>query len=207
MQYFIALLFVMQDLPAVIDGVERSFTRMNDYSADFVQISHDVLNRKTDAAGHLYLKRERKARWEYTQPEEQYFISDGKTVYFYLPAEKQVNRDAVRDTLDDRMPLMFLLGRSNLRNEFTRFELLNTAPVVAGTRVVRMVPKRKTDLKELIMEVDPRNFQIRRLLLEHMDESRSDFRFSNIRINTGLKDAQFEFKPPPGVQVVEGFDQ
>src|SRR5215831_12470720 len=110
---------------------------MNDLSADFVQISKDVLNRKQEAAGHLYLKRSRMARWEYTTPEEQLFVSDGKTVYFYVPADKQVNREAVKDTFDDRIPLMFLLGRSNLRNEFMRFVLLDEKPVVAGTRVVR----------------------------------------------------------------------
>jgi len=207
MQYLFAVLFLFQGLSELIAGVERSFEGMNDLSADFVQISKDVLNRKQEAAGHLYLKRSRMARWEYTTPEEQLFVSDGKTVYFYVPADKQVNREAVKDTFDDRIPLMFLLGRSNLRNEFTKFELLTTKPFLDGTRVVRMTPKRKTDLNELIMEVDPQNFQIRRLMLDHSDGSHSDFIFSNIRTNTGLKASQFEFKVPPGVQVVEGIGQ
>ena len=124
-------------------GVERLFARMNDYSSDFVQISKDLLNRKQEAAGHLYLKRSRMARWEYTSPEEQLFVSDGKTVYFYVPADKQVNREAVKDTLDDRIPLMFLLGRSNLSDEFTKFELLTTKPFLTGTKVVRMISEAK----------------------------------------------------------------
>src|SRR5262245_35784929 len=207
MHFFLALYFLLQGLPALIDGVERTFARMNDFSADFHQISKDVLNRTQEAAGHLYLKRERMARWEYTSPEEQFFVSNGKTVYFYVPAEKQVNRESVKDTFDDRIPLMFLLGRSNLRNEFTKFELLAAKPVLAGTKVVRMSPKRKTDLKELVMEVDPQSFQIRRLVLDHSDGSHSEFIFSNIQTNTGLKASLFEFKVPPGVQVVEGIGQ
>src|ERR1051326_65144 len=169
MHYFLALFLLAQGLPDLIAGVERTFARMNDYSSDFVQISKDVLNRKQEAAGHLYLRRGRMARWEYTKPEEQLFVSNGKTVYFYVPADKQVNREAVKETFDDRMPLMFLLGRSNLRSEFTQFEFLNSKPFLAGTQVVRMIPKRKTDLKELVMEVDPQNYQIRRLILDHMD--------------------------------------
>jgi outer membrane lipoprotein carrier protein len=200
------LLFQSQTVD-LVKGVERSFARMNDYSSDFVQISKDVLNRKVEAAGHLYLKRSRMARWEYTTPEEQLFVSDGKTVYFYVPADKQVNREKVKETFDDRMPLMFLLGRSNLSDEFSKFELLPTKPFLAGTQVVRMYPKRKTDLKELIMEVDPQNSYIRRLILEHNDGSRSEFIFSNIRTNTGLKESRFDFKVPPGVQVVEGIGQ
>jgi outer membrane lipoprotein carrier protein len=207
MYYLLALLLLFQGLPDLVDGVARSFAQMNDYSSDFVQISKDALNRKQEATGHLYLKRSRMARWEYTRPDEQLFVSDGKMVYFYVPADKQVNKETVKDTFDDRMPLMFLLGRSNLQNEFKEFELLNTKPFLAGTKVIRMTPKRKTDLKELIMEVDPQNSQIRRLVLDHNDGSRSEFIFSNIRVNTGLKASLFDFKVPPGVQIVEGIGQ
>jgi chaperone LolA len=207
MQYAFALLLLLQGLTDLVDGVQRNFARMKDYTADFTQISKDVLNRKVEAAGHLYLMRPGKGRWEYTRPEEQYWISDGKTVYFYVPLDKQVTRDPAKNVFDDRMPLMFLLGRSNLTSEFTQFQEPTIKPVVAGTRVVRMTPKRKTDLKDLIMEVDPATFQIRRLVLDHNDGARSEFTFSNIRTNTGLKAAQFEFKIPPGVQVIEGFER
>src|SRR5215467_5176189 len=134
MHFFLALFFLLQGLPALIDGVQRSFARMNDFSADFHQISKDVLNRTQQAAGRLYLKRQRMARWEYTSPEEQLFVSDGKTVYFYVPSDKQVNREAVKDTFDDRIPLMFLLGRSNLANEFKNFELLNENHSLLGRK-------------------------------------------------------------------------
>jgi outer membrane lipoprotein carrier protein len=216
MFYFLAFLLSLAapqtptpklDTSTLVEGVEKSFARMNDYSSDFVQISQDLLNRKQEEAGHVYLKRSRMMRWEYKSPEEHYFISDGKTVYSYVPADKQVNKEAVKDTFDDRMPLMFLLGRSDLRSEFTQFELLGTKPLLEGTKVVRMTPKRKTDLTELIMEVDPANYQIRRLRLAHSDGSRLDFIFSNIRTNTGIKASFFEFKVPPGVQVVEGIGQ
>ena len=194
-------------LNGLVDGVERSFATMKDFSADFVQILQDPLNQKQQEAGHLYLMRPRMMRWEYRNPEEKLFVSDSRNVYMYVPADRQVNKEAVSSTFDDRMPLMFLLGRADLRNEFTRFELLNTKPFLEGTRVLRMYPRRKTDLTEVIMEVDPQNMQVRRLLLGHSDGSRSEFIFSNIRINTGLKASQFEFKVPAGVQVVDGIAQ
>src|SRR5437762_851524 len=160
MCYFLAFFLAVspqldKGISGLVEDVERTFAQMKDFSSDFVQIFQDALNRKQQEAGHLYLMRPRMMRWEYTSPEEKFFISDGKTVYFYVPADKQVNKEAVKQTFDDRMPLMFLLGRSNLREEFTRFELLNTKPFLEGTKVVRMYPKRKTDLKELIMEIDP----------------------------------------------------
>jgi outer membrane lipoprotein-sorting protein len=102
---------------------------------------------------------------------------------------------------------MFLLGRSNLQNEFREIALMTAQPVIPGARVLRMFPKRQGDLKEISMEVDPSNFQIRRLMLVYNDGSRSDFRFSNIRTNTGLQASLFGFKVPDGVKIQEGIGQ
>ncbi|HLH31768.1 MAG TPA: outer membrane lipoprotein chaperone LolA [Terriglobia bacterium] len=169
--------------------------------------NQNLLNRKHEASGHLYLMKPRKMRWDYKRPEEEQFVSDGKTIYFYVPAEHQVSKEPMKETFDDRMPLAFLLGRSDLRSEFTQFELLNTKPFLEGTMVVRMYPKRKTDIKDVVMEVYPANYQIRRLLLSHTDGSQRDFYFSNIRTNNRIKGDIFEFKVPAGVQVVQGIGQ
>ena len=118
-----------------------------------------------------------------------------------------MNKEAVKQSFDDRIPLMFLLGQANLRSEFTRFELLNTKPFFEGTKVVRMYPKRKTGLMEVVMEVDPATYQIRRLQLAHSDGSRSEFIFSSIRTNTGLRASIFDFRVPQGVEVVQGLGQ
>jgi len=196
-----------QGLADIVDGVQHSFEHMKDLSSDFIQIFEDSLNRKQQESGHLYLMRPRMMRWEYKSPEDKLFISDGKNVYFYVPADRQVNKEAVKNSFDDRIPLMFLLGQSNLRNEFSRFELLNRKPFFEGTKVVRMYPKAKSDLQEVVMEVDPANYFIRRLLLMHTDGSLSEFIFSSIRTNTGLHASLFDFAVPPGAEVIQGLGQ
>src|SRR5438094_3896975 len=139
----------------IVQGVETSFARMKDFSSDFIQIFEDALNRKQQESGHLYLMRPRMMRWEYKNPEDKLFISDGKTVYFYVPADRQVNKEAVKQSFDDRIPLMFLLGQANLRNEFTRFELLNTKPFFEGLKDLGMYRKRKIDFQEIATDEDP----------------------------------------------------
>jgi outer membrane lipoprotein carrier protein len=143
-------------------------------------------------------------RWEYRSPEEKLFVSDGRTVYLYVPEERQVTRESVDDSFDDRIPLMFLLGRSDLENEFERIERLASEPQVAGTEVLRMYPRRENDIEEVLLEVDPASFDIRRLRLAYRDGSVSEFIFNGIRTNTGVDPSRFEFEPPPGVDVVEG---
>ena len=191
----------------LVHGVERTFAQMTDFNADFVQTDQNLLNRNHQGSGHLYLMRPRKMRWDYKGPDEAEFVSDGKTVYYYVPADHQVTKEAVKETFDERIPLMFLVGRSNLSAEFSRFEGVSSKPFLEGTKVIRMYPKRKTDIQDVVMEVDPANYQIRRLLLDHTDGSSSEFIFSNIRINTGLKSDLFDFKIPAGVQVVQGNGQ
>src|SRR5215470_224881 len=89
-------------LSALVEGVERTFAQMKDFSADFIQIFEDALNRKQQESGHLYLMRPRMMRWEYKNPDDKLFVSDGKTVYFYVPADRQVSKEAVKNSFDDR---------------------------------------------------------------------------------------------------------
>ncbi len=189
---------------ALIDGVERKLERMEDLSADFVHIYEDPLNRTYREEGHLYLRRPRMMRWEYRTPEEYLYVSDGETVYLYVPADEQVNRESVDDSFDDRIPLMFLLGRSELSREFERIELLSLPARVAGARVLRMYPARESDVEELLLEVDPVSFDIRRLRIAHRDGGRTDFLFDGIESNTGLERSLFDFEVPPGVELVDG---
>src|SRR3954464_1712777 len=90
-------------LSDLVDGVDRSFAHMKDLSSDFIQIFQDPLNRKQQESGHLYLMRPRMMRWEYNNPEQKLFVSNGKKVYFYVPADRQVNEEMVKDSFDDRI--------------------------------------------------------------------------------------------------------
>ncbi|HEX5000360.1 MAG TPA: outer membrane lipoprotein carrier protein LolA [Terriglobia bacterium] len=178
---------------------------MSDFSADFEQITIDELNRKGVDTGHLYLKRDRMMRWEYNDRRgDKLFVSDGKTVYFYVAADKMVRRAPVKEAFDERMPLMFLLGRSNLRDEFTQFRELREKPLVPGDRVISMEPKRKGELEEVKIEVDPVGYRIRRLSLRRSDGTGMEFTFNNIDDKTKREPRFFEFRVPPGVEVVDG---
>jgi outer membrane lipoprotein carrier protein len=190
----------------LIDGVKARLEGLSDMSAEFVQIQKDALNRTTREEGHLYLMRPRMMRWEYQSPEEKLFVSNGSDVYFYAPADRQVSHDRVGDVFDDRIPIMFLLGRSNLEQEFNPIVSLSgiVEPTVPGACVMTMVPVRRTDFDEVLLEVDPETFDIRRIRLTSIDGSVSDFVFNQVVMNRGLSDELFDFVPPPGVRVVEG---
>src|SRR3989442_12483322 len=97
-------------LSDLVEGVERSFAHMKDLAADFIQIFEDPLNRKRQESGHLYLMRPRMMRWEYKSPEEKLFVSDGKTVYFYVPADRQRHNVDLNKIFIELILVKMLLG-------------------------------------------------------------------------------------------------
>ena len=190
-------------LRTLVDEVEARLENIRDLSAEFVQFQSDPLNRNTREEGHVYLRRPRMMRWEYRSPEEKLFVVNGDTMYTYVPADRQVSRDRVDESFDDRVPIMFLLGRSDLESEFA--EIANLLDVeVAGACGMMLIPRRESDVEAVVLEVDPETFDIRRLRLSSLDGSISEFVFDAVQTNRNLDEELFEFVPPPGIRVVEG---
>src|SRR5690242_8177485 len=78
------------DVNRLIDGLQNRYGKMKGLAADFTQLYHDRSGRQLREQGMLLLKKPGKMRWEYRQPEQKLFLTDGKKVYFYVPAERQV---------------------------------------------------------------------------------------------------------------------
>ena len=191
------------DLSAIVGGIQRKYSRMKGLAADFVQVYQQADGRTVRETGRLLLKRYGKARWEYLEPEHKLFISDGKNIYFYVAGERHASRTTLKQSSDPQIPFLFLLGRSDLRSEFTRIELLSDErAVIAGNRVLRLVPARAPEeFKKLLVEVDPVNFEVRRLVIFERSGARMDFLLNNVRENYLAPDTDFAFAPPPGVVI------
>ncbi len=189
------------ELDQLINSLQAKYNKLSSLAADFTQVYTAPGERTRRESGHLLLKKPGKMRWDYTSPEAKLFISDGRWLYEYVPAEKYATRSRVKEADDLRAPFAFLLGRGNLRRDFKHIEFASESPVKAGNKVLRMVPKRAVDFKELLIEVEPNSLQLARLSIIETNSARSDFMFSNVRENVPVSANQFTFKAPPGVEV------
>jgi outer membrane lipoprotein carrier protein len=189
----------------ILEQVQKKYSRLETISAEFVHVYRAPGSRPLRESGFMLLQRPRRMRWEYTSPEEKLFISDGKMVYFYVPADRQVTRARIKDVDDLRVSFIFMLGRLDIRQYFSRFELTQSErPVEAGNYVIRLTPeKRHAAFAELLIEVVPATFELRRVSIMEFGGARSDFLFSNVRENVPVPPEQFRFTIPPNVQVVE----
>jgi outer membrane lipoprotein carrier protein len=76
---------------SLVRRLEAHQARVGDLTARFVQTYRSgVLGREVVERGRVSIKRPGRMLWEYKDPEKKTFVADGKTFYFYVPADRQV---------------------------------------------------------------------------------------------------------------------
>ena len=182
-------------------SVQQKYDRVKDFTADFTHTYEGgVLKKKASERGTVQIKKPGRMRWEYTAPEKKTFVSDGRKVYSYIPADKQVIVNNVPPDDEATTAVLFLAGKGNLTRDF-KVSYADGAP--DGTWALRLDPKQKQhDYDWLVLGVDTKSLQIRSLTAADQQGGRSTFQFSNYRENTGAPDNVFAFKIPRGVDVI-----
>ena len=150
-------------------------------------------------SGKLLLRKPGRMRWDYQQPPGKLFVSDGKNLWLYTPADHRAEKMKLQESEDMRAPLAFLLGKLNFEKEFRN---LQARPEESGTRVSA---EPKTDnlpysAVEFLVTAD---FHIREVKVTGFDQSILAFRFDQEKTDPPLDAKLFQFKPPVGAKVVE----
>jgi len=184
---------------ALARRVEARHRGVRDLTARFVQTYRSgALGREVVEKGVLSLKPPSRMRWEYREPEKKTFVSDGKTSFFYVPADRQVIRRETSDARD--LPAMLLSGHADIVGTFE--VALETGP--AGLQRLRLTPRKpEPEIEQLYVDVDAGD-RIRAILVLDAQGNRSQFAFEDIRENVGLDDRLFRFEVPRGVEVIAG---
>jgi outer membrane lipoprotein carrier protein len=183
----------------LVRQLDRHRQAVADLSARFTQtyVSGSI-GREVVERGVVFLKRPGRMLWKYQRPEEKTFVADGKSFYFYIPAERQV---IVRDQAGQRgIPALLLSEEASL---LTQFEAaLEDAP--AGVRRLRLTPKKADpDVESVLLDVDA-GYRVRTVRIHDAQGNQSRFDFSEIKENVGLQDRLFRFEIPKGVEVISG---
>jgi outer membrane lipoprotein carrier protein len=185
---------------SLLKRVEQRQAQANDIVARFSQSYRSgMLGREVVERGTVSIKRPGRMRWDYEEPEKKTFVSDGKTFYFYVPADKQV----IVSEQDEQRSLAarLLSGRGGLGSEFAA---TIEAPLEEGVVRLKLMPRQEQpEVERAFIDVEPSG-RIRSLQLEDAQGNRTRFRFERVRENTGLKDELFRFEMPKGVEVIRG---
>lgn len=192
------------DVQTLARAVDDHYNHLRSLESDFTEIYRGS-GTEREESGTLWLKKPRKMRWEYRSPRVKLFVSDGQSVWFYLPAEKQLRKTDLRKLEDVRSPIAFLLGKTKLEKELQGLSKApDETPLGAGNIVLRGAPRAMNgQVSEVLLEITPAN-RIARIIMVEPDAGTTEFRFSGWKENSDMADSQFEFSPPAGVETVEG---
>ena len=197
-----------EDVHSIAGAVDEHYNHLHTLQAEFTEVYHGSGMDRTES-GTLWLakgglKKPGKMRWEYRSPREKLFVSDGKDAWFYVPGDRQARRTDARKLDDVRSPLAFLLGKSKLEKELHGLSLANdVAPMNPGDVVLRGVPQALADrVSEILLELTPEH-RIARIVLNEIDGSTTEYRFSDQKEDEAISEARFRFRPPPGTETLE----
>ena len=192
------------DVKSVAAAVDAHYNHLKTLQADFTEIYRGSGMDRTES-GTVWLKKPGKMRWEYRSPTEKLFVSDGRDAWFYVPVDRQARKESAKKLDDIRSPLAFLLGKTKLEKELQGLSLApDLPPLQAGDVVLRGIPKAFADqISEIVLEITPGN-QIARIVLQSVDGSATEYRFTEQKEDVAVGDAKFQFKPPAGTETVEG---
>jgi outer membrane lipoprotein carrier protein len=184
----------------VAAALQKKYDAVRDFTAGFVHESEGgILRRKQTERGTVQVKKPGKMRWDYTVPESKVFVSDGRRIYLYVPADNQVIVSPVPEEDQATTAVLFLVGKGNLTRDFTVGYVAGGESDTYALRLDPKLPERDYDWLQLV--VDRGTLQIRTLSAADVQGGRSTFHFSNFKENVGLSDKTFAFKIPRGADV------
>jgi outer membrane lipoprotein carrier protein len=229
----------------VINTLERPFrpdsngqTELTNVRADFFQRS-TIAGKKKEyrADGEMSLKpasgtEPLKFRFDYFRPTRHEVVCDGKTLWVYLPENREVILTDVAEFFDPLLHditrergLNFLQGLGRISKDFT-IMFNSTMTDVGGNYILELTPRRASvTIEKLFITVsreslfdrtgtrpqtslpaarvpDPHLFPILSTTVVDHDGNSTTMEFSNIRSNGFISDLTFRFDVPPQVQVV-----
>lgn len=182
--------------------LQTHYESVRDFTADFVHsYEGGALRTKATERGHMSVKKPGKMRWTYTSPEEKVFVSDGKKLYAYVPADRQVRVSDLPPADEATTPVLFLTGRGDLTRDFVASYSERYAR--PGSYALELVPRRaEGEYDWLVLVVNRDTLKIERLVTGDRQGGTSTFDFHNLEENVGVPERAFAFSIPRGVDVI-----
>lgn len=183
------------------EELKQFVDRVNTLSGRFSQTQVDEKGELlSSGSGTMALARPGKFRWSYEQPYQQLMICDGAKIWAYDPDLQQVSVRPAGEALAGT-PAELLAQRAKLADNF----YVEDRGEKEGYRQVALTPKTEQgDFRAI--ELWLKGGVPSRLAFHDQLGGRTDLELREVKVNTGVDEAQFRFSPPKGVEVVDSAD-
>jgi outer membrane lipoprotein carrier protein len=210
------------DLTEVIATLEQGYNSLADMQADFSQrTAISSMKREEHGKGELFIKKTKGGqamfRFNYSKPRQQ-IISDGKSVWYYLPDNKQVMVSDVATLFSggNGIALNYLTGMGHVSRDFT-ITFAGEGRDKIGNYVLDLAPKQPSQVmtrlrltiatsavKQFRESGKPlAQFPIVSSMVDDPFGNRTVIEFSRVKVNQGIASDRFAFKIPKGVEIIK----
>jgi outer membrane lipoprotein carrier protein len=189
-------------LQEAVAGLQNRYASVDTVKGSFRQ-TYRAPGVSQEESGEFWLKKPGLMRWEYRAPEEQLFVADGRESFLYVPKDHQVTIQPFSAADLHSTPLEFLLGSGDINRSFGASWETVLKPSMQGTLMIRLVPRKPDiDYSFLVLEIDSRTFDLRRIAVRDPGGSTTEFFLTNVVTNVKPDKKLFQFKTPKGVEEI-----
>jgi outer membrane lipoprotein carrier protein len=184
-----------------LDAVQKNYEKVLTYEANFIQKSYIKMMDKTqDVKGTVSIKKPGKMKWSYGAPDTQILISNGSTLWLYVPEEEQATKVPIESIYSSNTPALFLAGKGKLTQTFNVESVnLDKDPIS-----ITLIPKADDQaLARLQLFANKKNYQITGSTVYDKLGNKTEIRFSNIKTNREIPETTFQFQAPANVEVLD----
>lgn len=193
-----------EEIEVVVEKIQNKYEEITDFHAKFTQeAAVKALNKVQKSDGEVWFKKPGKMRWNYYAPEKDQIVSDGRTLWFYNVAEKQVIESPLAQVSDTQNTTSLLSGLGNIKEVFNASFADGAELSSSGSYLIELKPKSDEEqYNKAIVAFDKNSMLVNSIYLYDPFGNLTTISLSNIKIDNGLEDSLFSFNVPSGVEVI-----
>lgn len=183
-------------------GIANNYKKIKDLKGDFSQVSYfSAMDQTLNSKGTVKFLKPGRIDWQYKEGESQRFISNNKTLWFYQPELNQVIVYDFDGTLQNNMPISFLVGAGSIEEAFNPKAGCKTEKGY----VVFYDSKHPegNDISEFRMFVSDKGYLPLAASVLKSNNDITTLILDNVEIDTDLQEKEFEFEIPESTDVIE----
>ena len=184
----------------VVQRIRESREKTKDFSADLLQEKKiSLLKEKVISKGRIRFKKPDKISIEFFHPETSQMVYDGKTFLLYFKEEKMAERYQVQGNPVVEKYLLF--SKDPFQEKLAQWRIVEDRETVLALEIL---PKVKDPLfVKTRMWISKKDWIITGMEMVEKNGDTTTLRYSNMRVNMGLADSDFEIRLPKDVKVTE----
>ena len=189
----------------IASTIQARYEKLRTFSATFEQtLTHKESGSVEKRQGNLLFQKPLLIRWQTDKPHEETLVVTHKEIWDYLADEEIAYRYPLELVRDSRTIIQVITGQAALTKDFDFKE----AGQENGLAKLHLYPKEPApQMVEALLWVEPSTGYIRRASIIDFYGNSNDVRFTQFKPDTSLKESDFTFTAPKGVEVEDRIDR